>query len=103
MRFLIQARISTEAGNAALLDGTMAQKIQKYVSAVKPEAVYLAATKGQRTMFFVINMDTADKLPEIAEPLWLDWKAEVEIMPAMIPQDFEKAGPSLQKIAQARK
>lgn len=69
MRFLVHARISTEAGNAATLDGTIAQKIQKYINAVKPEAVYLAETKGQRTMFFVLNMDTADKLPEIAEPL----------------------------------
>jgi hypothetical protein len=51
----------------------------------------------------VLNVPSEDKMPGLLEPLWLDLKADVYITPAMTLADFEKAGPDLERLAQARK
>ncbi len=48
-------------------------------------------------------MQDRDNLTEIVEPLWLDWRAEIYFSPVMTAEDFEKAGPTLQKVLEARK
>jgi len=42
-------------------------------------------------------------MPGLLEPLLLDLKADAYITPAMTLADFEKAGPDLERLAQARK
>lgn len=69
---------------------------------VKPEAVYFAATNGQRTIYLVLDMENRDNLSETVEPLWLDWRAEIYFSPVMTAEDFEKAAPTLQKVLEAR-
>lgn len=101
MRFLVEVRIPIEAGNAGLKDGTLLQQLQNYLHEVKPEAVYFTV-HGQRTVYLVVNIESADKMPEIAEPLWLDWKADVYVTPVMGAEDFEKAGAGIQRVLQAR-
>jgi hypothetical protein len=34
-------------------------------------------------MFFIVNMDSVDMLPSIAEPLFQEFNAKVDIYPAM--------------------
>lgn len=103
MKFLVEVRIPTEVGNAGLLDGSFLRQQQKYLEDVKPEVVYFSAMHGQRTIYMVIDIQSADKLSQIAEPLWLDWKADVRFTPVMTGEDFEKAAPALQKVVEARK
>jgi hypothetical protein len=103
MRFLVQVEIPVEAGNAALLDGSLMPKIQRYLGEVKPEAVYYFAANGQRTIYLFLNIQRPEQLPEITEPLWLDMKANVNVVPAMNAEDFEKAGAGIQRVLQARK
>lgn len=74
----------------------MLPKMQKYMNDVKPEAVYFAVAGGQRTVYLVVNLESEDKLPEIVEPLWLDWEADVSFLPVMTPEGLEKAGGEIQ-------
>ncbi|KKK51944.1 hypothetical protein LCGC14_3109890 [marine sediment metagenome] len=103
MKFLVEVQISTDVGNATLKDGTMTEQLQKYLSDVKPEAVYFAAANGQRTIYLVLDMQNRDNLTEIVELLWLDWRAEIYFSPVMTAEDFEKAAPTLEKVIEARK
>ena len=103
IRFLVEVRIPTDLGNAALKNGTMTEQIQKYLNDVKPEAAYFAVANGQRTVYLVLDLENTGSLAEIVEPLWLDWRAEIYFSPVMTVEDFEKAGPVLQKILEARK
>ena len=103
MRFIVKCKMPVETANASIMDGTMGKKIMSYVDYVKPENVYLALSHGQRTIYFIMNVPSEDKLPGLLEPLWLDFKADVYITPAMTLADFEKAGPDLERLAQARK
>jgi len=49
----------------------------------------------------IINMDDLSQLPEIAEPWFLAWNAAVEVTPAMLPEDLQKAGPAIQRAVEA--
>ena len=77
MRCIIECVIANENGNRSILDGTLPAKVQKYLEAVKPEAVYFTIKNGQRTMIAVVNIASEDKMVATNEPLWLDWNASV--------------------------
>jgi hypothetical protein len=76
MRFFLYVQIPTEAGNTIVQDPNLLRKIEDYINNVKAEAAYFGPSNGNRTMFFVVNMDTADMIPKILEPLFQDFKAE---------------------------
>jgi hypothetical protein len=42
-------------------------------------------------MFFVVNMDSADMIPQIIEPLFQKFRARVEMHPIMVLDDLKKA------------
>ena len=91
MRFLLYVQIPTEAGNSVVQDPNFLQKIEDYINNVKAEAAYFGPSNGNRTMFFIVNMDTPDKIPIILEPLFQEFKAKVEVYPLMILDDLKKA------------
>jgi hypothetical protein len=91
MRFLLYVQIPTEAGNSLVQDPNFLQKIEDYINNVKAETAYFAPTNGNRTMFFVVNMDTSDMIPTVLEPLFQEFKAKVEVHPLMNLDDLKKA------------
>lgn len=96
MRFLFKISFPVEAGNAAAKkDGFKA--IQKILAEQKPEAAYFIAEGGKRTGILVMNMDEPSRLPAIAEPWFLALNASIEVTPAMIPEDLQKAGPAIEQ------
>jgi len=98
MRFLFKISWPVEAGNAAAKEGFKA--IPQILEEQKPEAVYFIAEGGKRTTIMVINMDDASQLPAIAEPWFLAVNASIEVTPAMVPEDLQKAGPDIERAVQ---
>ena len=92
MRFLVKVNIPVEAGNRAIKDGTLAKTMQRILQEQKPEAAYFVAENGQRCGYLILNMESASKIPSIAEPWFLAFNANVEITPAMVAEDLQKAG-----------
>ena len=70
MRFLVEVRIPTEAGNRAIDDPNFVQTIEGAVKAMHAEAVYPHARDADRTITLVIDMDNPSQMVEIAEPLF---------------------------------
>ena len=91
------------SANAAIKSGKLFPQIQKILKDLNPEAVYFGVEGGQRNMYLVLDIPSADKLPWTTEPFWLDWNADVHIIPVMIPSDMEKAGKDFEKILMERK
>jgi hypothetical protein len=98
MRFLFKISIPVEAGNAAARDSFAA--IGAILAEQKPEAAYFVAEDGKRTGFVILHMDDLSQLPALSEPWFLALNAGIEVVPAMVPEDLQKAGPA---IAQAVK
>ena len=95
MKMLLKASIPTEAGNAGLRDGSMMEKLGSILGDTKPQAVYFFIENGKRTCFMIFDMNDASQLPAVVEPWFLSMGADITLVPVMVGEDFEKAGPSV--------
>jgi hypothetical protein len=97
MRFLVRAKMPVEAGNALVRNPNMGKLMESILADLKPEATYYCLDGGQRTIYFVINVTDSHQIPGILEPLWLTMKADIEFIPAMNQDEFNRAVPSIQQ------
>ena len=100
MRFMVKVEIPVETGNATNKDGSLPKIIESILGDVKPEAAYFTAWNGKRTGFIFLDVQDPSDLPAIAEPGFLAFNASVEITPAMVPEDLQKAGPAIGEAVQ---
>jgi hypothetical protein len=101
MRTLVKVTVPVEKGNDAIKNGTLGPTIESTLKKLKPEAAYFGPmTAGQRTAWIVFDMTDPSQIPEIAEPLFLNFDAAVEFVPVMNAEDLQKG---LAKAASARK
>jgi hypothetical protein len=91
MRVLIRAMIPTTAGNKMVKDPNFLKTIEDYTKKFNCEAAYFTEVNGNRTMVFVLDLPSPDMIPNIAEPLFQAFEANVEINPAMNLDDLKKA------------
>jgi SpoU rRNA methylase family enzyme len=91
MKFLVRAQIPTEAGNKMIKNPRFLQELENYIHKVKAEAAYFFEASGDRTFAFIVNIESADMIPSIAEPLFQDIGAKVEFHPVMVFEDLKKA------------
>lgn len=89
MRFIIRVIIPTEAGNKAIKDPNFVKNIEDFINNTKAEAAYFTELNGDRTAIFILDMQSADMIPIIAEPFF-QIGAKVEFHPAMNLQDLKK-------------
>jgi len=92
MRFIMHVSMPVEKFNEAQRDGSAAKKLGRILEDTKPEAAYFTAKDGKRGGYIIVNIANASDIPRLAEPWFLNFNATVEIMPAMIPEDLQKAG-----------
>ena len=95
MRFLMKVSFPVEAGNKAAKDGFSV--IPKILEEQRPEAAYFIAEGGTRTGMLIVNLESESDIPALAEPWFLALNASIELTPAMVPADLQKAGASVAK------
>ena len=83
MRFLILAKIPTEDGNKMVQDPNLLEKLEKYINKVKAEATYFFEANGNRVASFIVEIESADQIPVLAEPLFSGMGANVEFHPVI--------------------
>ena len=93
MRFLILAKIPTEDGNKMVQDPKFLEKIEKYINKVKAEATYFFEADGNRVASFIVDIESADQIPVLSEPLFGGMGAQVELHPVMSLDDLKKGMP----------
>ena len=93
MRFLILAKIPTEDGNKMVQDPNLLEKLEKYINKVKAEATYFFEADGNRVASFIVDIESADQIPVLAEPLFSGMGANVEFHPVMSFDDLKKGMP----------
>lgn len=91
MLFLMHVQFPLEPFNSAVRDGSLGEKMEKILKAIKPEAAYFTEQDGKRGGTLVINVKNASDIPVLAEPWFLTFNAHVEFRIAMTPEDLAKA------------
>ena len=98
MRMLMHVQLPIEPFNTAVRDGSVGQKMQRILEAIKPEAAYFCAQNGHRGGILVGDVPDPSAVPVLAEPWFLTFNAEVEFQVAMTPEDLVRANlPALGK------
>jgi hypothetical protein len=92
MRMLIHAKFPHEPFNTLVRSGKAGEVIQKVLADIKPEAVYFTEYGGRRGSIFIVDISDASRIPSIAEPLFLNFNADVEFHPVMVPDELARAG-----------
>ncbi|HEY7109685.1 MAG TPA: hypothetical protein VH415_09675 [Nitrososphaeraceae archaeon] len=93
MRFIILAKIPTEDGNKMVQDPNFLKKVETYINKVKAEATYFFEVDGNRVASFVVDIENANEIPVVVEPLFSGMGARVEIHPVMSIEDLKKGIP----------
>jgi hypothetical protein len=79
--------MSTEGGNKAIKDPNMAKNLEDYVNSVKAEAAYFTEVNGERSMFFVVDMQSADMMVAI-NPIKIGVRSHGIILTFSLPFSF---------------
>jgi hypothetical protein len=90
MRMMLKAVVDTEAGNEAARKGQVLELTHRLIEQLDPEAAYFLTEGGQRSCLMVFDMADTSQVAAIAEPLFLDGKAQVTFVPCMNLEDLER-------------
>lgn len=95
MRMMLRAVMDTDKANAARTSGKLPKVVEETLQRLKPEAAYFGPFQGRRACYIVFDMQDSSQLPSVAEPFFEEFGAEVELSPAMTPDDLRKGLSSL--------
>lgn len=80
----------TESGNKVLQDPNFPKKLEGVLNQIKPEAVYFAPIEGERGIYMIVNLPSADMIAGISEPLWIMFNCKLDLTPLMELSDLQK-------------
>ncbi|WP_173060418.1 hypothetical protein [Phytohabitans houttuyneae] len=89
MRVLMKAEFDTEAGNRAIKEGRLSQVLGATMEQLKPEAAYFTTINGHRGAFIVFDLNDPSDIPMLAEPLFVEMGAKIELLPVMNVDDVQ--------------
>jgi hypothetical protein len=89
---LLNVTLPHKEFNAALKEGSARSKLTRILEAVKPEAVYFSEQNGRRGAVLIVDVADPSKIPQLAEPWFLAFNADVEFRIAMTVEDLERSG-----------
>lgn len=97
MRVMLRAQMDTQVSNEALKSGKLREVMESMLERLKPEAAYFGPSQGGRSCTIVFDMQDSSTLPTIAEPLFQELGAKIDIQPVMTPEDLRKGLAALQQ------
>jgi hypothetical protein len=89
MRMMLRIHVDAAKGGEGLKSGAMQKAIGGFSEKFKPEASYFTEVNGERSGFFVFDMQGSHQMPEIAEAFF-DIGCQVHFAPCMTPDDLQR-------------
>jgi hypothetical protein len=89
MRVLLTVQFDTEKANKAIRDQSLATTVKSVLERLKPEAAFFGSQNGERTGFFVFDLQEPSQIPPIAEPFFQELGAKVTFTPVMSFDDVQ--------------
>jgi len=87
---MLRFTLPVEKGNQAIRDGSLGKTLELIMNKLKPEAAYFAPSEGKRSGMMFFDLAEPSQIVEIAEPLFSNLNAAVEIVPVMNGDDLRK-------------
>jgi hypothetical protein len=90
MRMMLKFTIPIEKGNQAFKDGSLGRTLESMMNKLKPEAAYFAPSDGKRGGMMFFDLAEPSQIIEVAEPLFSNLNAAIELVPVMNGDDLRK-------------
>jgi hypothetical protein len=90
MRMMLRFTLPVEKGNQAFNDGSLGRTIETTMNKLKPEAAYFGPSDGRRSGMMFFDLAEPSQIVEIAEPLFSNLNAAIELVPVMNGDDLRK-------------
>ena len=90
MRMMLKFTIPIEKGNQAFKDGSLGRTLESIMNKLKPEAAYFTPSDGKRGGMMFFDLAEPSQIVEVAEPLFSNLNAAVELVPVMNGDDLRK-------------
>jgi hypothetical protein len=90
MRMMLRFTLPVEKGNQAFNDGSLGKTLDSIMTKLEPEAAYFGPFEGKRSGMIFFDLADPSQIVEVAEPLFSNLHAAVEIVPVMNADDVRK-------------
>ena len=90
MRMMLKFTIPIEKGNQAFKDGSLGRTLESIMNKLKPEAAYFGPSDGKRGGMMFFDLAEPSQIIEVAEPLFSNLNAAIELVPVMNGDDLRK-------------
>jgi len=90
MRMMLRFTVPIEKGNQAFKDGSLGRTLESMMNKLKPEAAYFAPSDGNRGGMMFFDLAEPSQIVEVAEPLFSNLNAAIELVPVMNGDDLRK-------------
>jgi hypothetical protein len=90
MRMMLKFSLPVEKGNQAFKDGSLGKVMETIMTKLKLEAAYFGPTDGKRGGMLFFDLAESSQIIEVVEPFFINYNAEVQIVPAMTGDDLRK-------------
>jgi hypothetical protein len=90
MRMMLKFTLPVEKGNQAFKDGSLGKTIESIMKKFKPEAAYFGPSDGKRSGMMFFDLAEPSQIVDVAEPLFANLNAAIEIVPVMNGDDLRK-------------
>ena len=90
MRMMLRFTVPIEKGNQAFKDGSLGRTLESMMNKLKPEAAYFAPSDGKRGGMIFFDLAEPSQIIEVAEPLFSNLNAAIELVPVMNGDDLRK-------------
>jgi hypothetical protein len=87
---MLRFTLPAEKGNQAFQDGSLGKTLESIMDKLKPEAAYFAPLDGKRGGMIFFNLAEPSQIVEIAEPLFSNLNAAIELVPVMNADELRK-------------
>ena len=67
----------------AIQDPNSLKNNEEYVNKVKTETAYFMPLEGHRAAYFIVNVESNDRIATITKPLFLDMGVNMDLIPVM--------------------
>ena len=90
MRVMLRFTLPVEKGNQAFKDGSLGKTLESIMNKLKPEAAYFGPSDGKRCGMMFFDLAEPSQIVEVAEPLFENLNAAIELVPVMNAADLRK-------------
>ena len=90
MRVLLDVTIPVESGNKVIKSGELAKLVMATIDQIRPESSYFFPLNGKRHFQMVFDLKDSSQIPPVAERLFEELNAEINLTPVMNLEDLQK-------------